>query len=107
MPQYVILQGHPPGNCPLASKGAREWFKKMFPEMDNVAKKLGVELVVPYIHLDPAHKGLMLLEAPSAEVARDFLMQAGFFHFVDMEFYLVTPIADLVKDIDRIPTIYP
>jgi hypothetical protein len=107
MPQYVILQEHPPGNCPVASKGAREWFKKIFPEVENVAKKFGVKLVVPYIHLDPAHKGLMLLEAPSAEAVRDFLMQAGFFHFLDMEIYLVTPIADLVKDIDRVPTIYP
>lgn len=59
-----------------------------------------------YIHLDPAHKGLMLLESASAETVRDFLVQAGFFHFLDNELYLVTPIAELLKDMDKVPTIY-
>jgi hypothetical protein len=107
MPQYVVIQGHSPGDCPVSSKSAREWLKKMFPEIEGNAKKFGVKFVVPYIHLDPAHKGLMLLEAPNAEAVRDFLMQAGFFHILDMELYLVTPVSEFVKDVDKIPTVYP
>ncbi len=80
---------------------------KMFPQMESTAKKLVVRFVVPYIHLDPAHKGFMLLEAGNAEAVRDFLVQGGFFHILDSELYLVTPIAELLKQADKIPTIYP
>ena len=80
---------------------------KIAPQVENVAKKHGVKLVIPWLHLDPAHKGLMLLEARTAESVRDFLVEAGLFHFLDSEFYLTTPINDLLKMAQNIPTIYP
>jgi hypothetical protein len=107
MPQYVVLQSHPPGDCPVASKAAREWVKKMFPQMQRIAEEMGVKFVIPYLHLDPAHKGLLVLEAPSAETVRDFVVRAGHFHYLDMELYLVTPISDLLQHMDEVPTIYP
>ena len=106
MPQYAIIQGHPPGDCPVSNKSARQFAKKTLSQMDDLANKLGIKFVVPYIHLDPSHKGFMLLEADRAETVRDFLVQGGFFHFLDSELYLVTPIADLMKNIDNIPTAY-
>jgi hypothetical protein len=48
----------------------------------------------------------MLLEADKSETVRDFLVQGGFFHFLDSELYLASPIADLVKNINNIPTAY-
>ena len=75
--------------------------------MDAVAKRLNVRFVVPYAHLDPAPKGLMLLDAPNAEAVRDFLVQGGFFHFLDNELDLITPVAELMKDVDKIPTAFP
>ena len=107
MPQYAIIQSHPPGNCPISSRGAREWAAKAVPESEILAKKMGIRMVVPYIHLDPAHKGFLLLEAPSAETVRDFLVQGGFFHFLDNEFYMVTPISDVLKAAANVPTIFP
>ena len=80
---------------------------KMAPQFDTIAKKHGVKLVVPWLHLDPAHKGLLLVEAANAETVRDFLVQAGLFHFLDSELYLTTPIMDLLKQAQSIPTIYP
>lgn len=79
----------------------------MLPALDAVAKKHGVRFVVPYLHLDPAHKGFLLLEAGSAESVRDFLMEGGFVHFLDNELYLVSPVLELMKDLERVPTIYP
>lgn len=107
MPQYAVIQCHPPSDCPISSKSSREWAKRALSEMDGVAKRLGVKFVVPYAHLDPAHKGLMLLDGPNAEAVRDFLIQGGFFHFLDNELYLVTPISELMRDIDKIPTAFP
>src|SRR3972149_3081611 len=98
MPGYAVVQSHPPGNCPVSSKGAREWAKKTIPQIDAFAKKHGVKLLMPYMHLDPARK---------AEDVRDFLVEAGFFHFLDNEFYMTTPVTDLLKSLDRVPTIFP
>jgi hypothetical protein len=106
MPQYAIIGGHPPGDCPVSNKSARQFAKKALSQMDDLANKLGIKFVFPYTHLDPAHKSLMLLEADRAETVRDFLVQGGFFHFLDSELYLVTPIADLMKNIDNVPTAY-
>jgi hypothetical protein len=106
MPQYAIIGGHPPGDCPVSNKSARQFAKKALSQMDDLANKLGIKFVVPYTHLDPAHKSLMLLEADKAETVRDFLVQGGFFHFLDCELYLVSRIADLMKDIDNVPTAY-
>jgi len=107
MPQYAIVSSHPPGDCPVSSKGAREWMNKMAPQVETVAKKHGVKFVLPWLHLDPAHKGLMVLQAGSAESVRDFLVEAGLFHFLTHELYLTTPINDLLKQAQNIPTIYP
>ncbi|QQG48761.1 MAG: hypothetical protein HY247_00080 [archaeon] len=107
MPQYAIIQSHPPGNCPISGKGARDWANETLPKSEELAKKMGIRMVVPYMHLDPAHKGLLLLEGPSGETVRDFLIQGGFFHLLDSEFYFVTPIADLLKASAGMPTIFP
>ncbi len=106
MPQYVILQHHPPNNCPMSSKAARSWAKKQFALMDGLAKELKIKFVIPYLHLDPAHKALMVLEAPSAEAVRDFIIRGGFLHFLDNDLYLATPVAEIMKHAEDIPTIF-
>lgn len=105
MPKYAVILHHPPDNCPLTNKSVREFFKKTLAELPNVAKQLGVKMEM-LIHLDPAHKAMMSLDAPNAEAARDFLVRGGFFHFTEMEFYFVTPMDELAKHVDEFPTIY-
>jgi len=48
----------------------------------------------------------MLFEAPSAEVVRDLLYEGGFVQFTDMEFYLVTPVPELVARSLDFPTVF-
>lgn len=105
MPQYAILQEHPPDNCPMTNKAVRDFAMKALSSLDQTAAKMGVK-VLSYDHLDPAHKAILRLEAPSAEVARDFVYAAGFFHFTSMELYLVAPIAELLKNVDQVPTVF-
>ncbi len=47
-----------------------------------------------------------MLDAPTAESARDFVIQAGLMHFTDMDFYIVTPVVELLKQVEKIPTIF-
>jgi hypothetical protein len=105
MPQYVIEHTHPPDNCPLTNKAVREFMKQNFPKHPEIGRKLGVKKVWE-LHLDPDHKAITLLEAPTAEAVRDFLVQGGYMHFTDMRFHLVTPVEELIKHADEMPTIF-
>jgi hypothetical protein len=105
MEQYAVIGSHPPDNCPMTNKTVREFAKKTYAQIPKVAKNLNVKILMD-IHLDPGHKSFMLFEAPNAEAVRDFLLMAGFGHFLDLEFHLVTPIDQLLKHIDDMPTLY-
>lgn len=105
MPQYAIIASHPPDICPLTNKAVRDFAKKTYAQLPKLAKRYGVKVLMD-IHLDPGHKAFMLFEAPNAEALRDLLVLAGFTHFLSIEFYLVTPINELLKHADEMPTLY-
>lgn len=105
MPQYAVVGGHPPDNCPLTNKAVRAFAKKTYAQLPKLAKRYDVKVLLD-IHLDPGHKAFMLFEAPNAEAVRDFLVVGGFTHFLDLEFYLVTPINEILKHADEMPTLF-
>jgi len=74
--------------------------------MDELLKQKHMKLLLD-IHLDPNHQAFMLFEAPTAEAARDLLAESGLIAFLDLTLHLVTPISDLLKLADKMPTIYP
>lgn len=97
MPRYAILGDHPPTACPGASKGAQAFAEESLGQkLPAVAEKYGVQLEGPPLHLDPSHRTLMLAEAPTAEAMRDFLFEVGMNQFNNLDFYLVTPVPELV-----------
>jgi hypothetical protein len=89
----------------MTNKAVRVFALKMLGKREAIAKKLKVKIVME-LHLDPNHKAFLLLEAPTAEAVRDFLVLAGYMHYTENEFYLVTPVQELLKQVDQIPTIY-
>jgi hypothetical protein len=105
MPQYALIGTHPPDVCPMSNKAAREMAKKAYAQLPSLCKKYNVKVLLD-IHLDPNHKSFMLLEAPTAEAVRDLVLFAGFGYFLDFDFHLVSPIAELLKHADDFPTIY-
>jgi hypothetical protein len=105
MPQYAVIGSHPPDTCPLTNKAVRAFAKKTYEQLPKLTKRYNVTILSD-IHLDPGHKAFMLFEAPNAEAVRDLLVIAGFTHFLDIEFYLVTPIDELLKHADEMPTLY-
>ncbi len=106
MAQYAILGRHEANGCPMASKGAREAAMKAYAALEELSHKHHVKLVQD-LHLDPSHKAFMLFEAPSAEAVRDVLLMAGFGSYLDLELFLVTPIAELLPRAAQFPTFYP
>ena len=106
MPQYAVIGSHPPNVCPMTSKAARAAAKHAYEQLPGQLKAKNAKLLLD-IHLDPNHLAFMLFEAPSAETVRDLLAESGLITFLDTSLHLVTPIAELLKRADAIPTIYP
>jgi hypothetical protein len=97
MPQYAIIGDHTPLTCPGASKSAAKHAEDALGKrMPELAQKLGVQ-VQQMLHLDPSHKTFVLVEAPNAEAVRDVLFEGGFIAFNNIEFYLVTPVTELIQ----------
>lgn len=105
MPQYAILQSHPPDNCPMSNAKVRQHALANLPQVEDKAKAKGITITVN-VHLDPAHRALMIFDAPSAEAVRDLVYEAGFVQFTDMELFLVTPIPELVARVGEFPTVF-
>ncbi len=72
MPKYVVISNHPPNSCPSANKILREMGKTLSKDLPPMMEKHKVKPEV-LLHLDPGHKVLWVVEAPSAEAVRDFL----------------------------------
>ena len=107
MPRYAVLGDHPPTSCPGSSKGAEGLAEQMMEKMEEAAARLGVTFEGPPLHLDPSHRTLMLAEAPNAEALRDFIYDVGLNQFNNLDFYLVTPIPELVAKSAEWPKIFP
>jgi len=105
VPQYAILQSHPPDNCPMSNAKVRAHALAVLPQLEERAKAKGIEITVN-VHLDPAHRALMIFDAPSAESVRDLVYEGGFMQFTEMELFLITPIPELVQRIDQFPTVF-
>jgi len=90
----------------MTSKGAREASTRAYASLDGLLKQKHAKLLLDN-HLDPNHQAFMLFEAPSAEVVRDILAESGLIAFLDLTLHLVTPIPELLKVADKLPTIYP
>ena len=105
MPQYAVIGTHPPDNCPLTNKAVRAFAQKNSAQLPELAKKKGLK-VLASLHLDPNHRAFIWFEAPTAEAVRDLLAEAGFLHYAELNFHLVTPLDDLMKQADRFPTLY-
>jgi hypothetical protein len=89
----------------MSNKASREMAKKAYAQLPALCKKLNVKVLLD-LHLDPNHMAFMLFEAPSAAAVRDLVTMAGFVYYLDFNFHLVTPISDILKNVDEMPTIF-
>ena len=58
------------------------------------------------VHLDPGHKVLWVLDAPTAEAVRDFIYASGLGRWNDFEFYMASNLDDVAQWVKGLPTIW-
>jgi hypothetical protein len=105
MPKYVVISNHPPNSCPSANKVLREVGNSMGKDVPAMLQKHQVKAEV-ILHLDPGHKVLWVLEAPSAENVRDFVYDAGLSRWNDFEFHMASSLEEVTSWVDKLPTIW-
>jgi len=105
MPKYVVISNHPPMSCPSANKILRKSSDNFGKDIPQMMKKHKIKPEV-MLHLDPGHKIVWVLEAPSAETVRDFVYESGLSRWNDFEFYMASTIEEVTSWIQQLPTIW-
>lgn len=68
-------------------------------------KKQGIKPEV-MLHLDPGHKVLWVLDAPTSEAARDMVYDAGLQQWNDFQFYMACSLEWLTELVRKNPAIW-
>ncbi|HZW57060.1 MAG TPA: hypothetical protein VFF30_12290 [Nitrososphaerales archaeon] len=102
MPKYVLISNHPPESCPSAHSKLRERGEKLGSDIPTLMQRHGIKPEV-VVHLDPGHKVLWVLEAPSSEAVRDMVYDGALQQWNDFEFYMASSM-DWIMDRIRTQT---
>ena len=78
MPQYVILAEHPPDVCPSSNARSRaRAVEGMGQDLPRLSTEAGVAFVTGPLHLDPGHRTIAIVDAPSVEVVAQLVYATG------------------------------
>jgi hypothetical protein len=95
MTQYVVIGTHAPSQCPGANATMGPVFRKLFQAAPAIAEKHGVKRIMAPMHMDPNHKIMVVLEAPSQDAILDALRDNRLGQIQDVEVYRLTPMEEL------------
>ena len=106
MHTYVVEMWHEVLASPLGNSKVREFGHNVLrTRAPKLMKELGIRQIGDY-HLDPEHRAIMIYEAPSVEVLRDFLYRSGFCAYVNARIYPSRPLAEIARWIDTEPPMF-
>jgi hypothetical protein len=107
VPQYVILADHSPDICPSSNAKSRaRAMEGLGQNLPNLAAEAGVVFEVQPLHLDPGHRTISVVQAPSVEAVAKLVYDSGLSQWNTVEVYPVTPVADLMARIDEFPIVF-
>jgi hypothetical protein len=105
MPKYVVISKHPPNSCPSANAILRKRGEKLGADIPPLMQKHGIKAEV-ILHLDPGHKTLFVLDAPTSEAVRDMLYEGGLQQWNDFEFYMGSSLEWITNLVGKQPAIW-
>jgi hypothetical protein len=107
MPQYVILADHPPDICPTSNARSRaRAIEGLGQDLAKLSEAAGVTFISGPLHLDPGHRTVAVVEAPSIEAVTQLVYDTGFSQWNTVEVFPTTPVADLMADIGTFPIVF-
>ena len=108
MPQYCVLADHSPDICPSSNGRTRaRAMEALAPEaMGKVAESVGLTFVVEPLHLDPGHRTIAVVDAPSVEAVTQFIYETGLSQWNTVEVCPVTPVGEMMARVNDFPVVY-
>src|SRR5262249_12354523 len=107
MPKYVILADHSPDICPSANARSRaralQGMGELLPKLAQEAK---VTFEVGPLHLDPGHRTIAVVEAPSVEAVAQLVYDTGLSQWNTVEVCPTRTVQALIEAIDDFPIVY-
>lgn len=107
MPKYVIIADHSPDVCPSSNAKSRaraqEGMGQLLPKL---AQESGVLFEVGPLHLDPGHRSISVVEAPTIEAVTKLVFDSGLSQWNNVEVCPTTPVAELMADLERFPIVF-
>jgi hypothetical protein len=68
----------------------------------SLSQKCGIK-VLSFDHFDPEHLIIGMFEAESIESVRDFVMESGLMAWNELKINPITPVSELMDNIDKAP----
>lgn len=107
MPQYVILAEHSAHTCPSANARVRaRAMEGMGQQLPKLAQDAKVTFQAGPLHLDPGHRTMAVVEAPSIEVVTKLVFDTGLSQWNTVEVCPVTPVAELMANVGDFPIVF-
>lgn len=107
MPQYVILADHSADICPSSNSKSRvRAVQGLGHELPRLSAEAGVTFLTGPLHLDPGHRTVAVVEAPSIEAVTELVYATGLSQWNTVEVCPTTPVADMMANLDAFPIVF-
>ena len=92
MPQYAILADHSPDICPSSNSKSRvRAVQGLGQDLPRLAAEAGITFVTGPLHLDPGHRTVSVVDAPSIEAVTQLVHATGLSQWNTVEVCPVSP----------------
>jgi hypothetical protein len=107
MPQYVILADHSADICPSSNASSRvRAIEGLGQSLPQLSAEAGITFVAGPLHLDPGHRTVSVVDAPSIEAVVQLVYATGLSQWNNVEVCPTTPVADMMANLDAFPIVF-
>jgi len=108
MSHYAILADHSPDICPGSNAKTRDRAREgAGPEnIQKIAGALGLSFVLEPQHLDPTHRVIAVVDAPSIEAVNQFVFDTGLVQWNTVQTFALTPISEMMPKLLDTPIVF-
>jgi len=107
MPQYVILADHSPDICPSSNARSRaRAIEGLGQNLPKLSEKHGVTFLTGPLHLDPGHRTVSVVEAPSVEAVAELVYESGLSQWNTVEVCPTTPVPEMMARLGDFPIVF-
>jgi hypothetical protein len=105
MPEFVIVAEHSAELCPTSNAKIRALMKQGSKEIPELAKKLGIDIKTLRV-LGPDHELISVVEGPTIDVIRDFVMQSRLIQWNTVTVRASWSMEEALGQADLLPTLF-